>query len=218
MRSRTARTTGGRLSSPVVTAILLILVAVLGLLLLNALHVINLFPTRTDPAVLEETTRFALRDLGELATQEALMTRVHSMSDSRQLFGITWPGTRRVLIFSYDISVRAGLDFGQVAFEADPQARTVTVTLPAARVLEASVVPDSYQVYEESGNKFNAWHSEDFAGAMDTMLREGREYAVAQGILDKARDNAETLIRGFLASAYPAGEYTYIFNWPGEGG
>ena len=198
---------------------LIALLAVLGagaVVALNAFGV-SLFPTRTDPTVLETTTGFALRDIGQLVTQEAFMTRVHSESDARTLFGITFPGTRRSLVFSYDVTVKAGVDFAKASLSADPEKKTVTVTLPSPRVLDATVDPESFRVYEETGNLFNRNTATDMNSAIGTMLREGREYAVERGLLENARANAETLVRGFLAQHYPSPEYTYVFAWTVSG-
>ena len=198
---------------PLTAIVIALLGAAVALLLLNQLKVIDLFPSRTEPVVSDTTVTFTLRDIGELATQEALMTRVHSFSDSRELFGITIPGTERRLLFSYDITVKAGLDFSEVQVTADTAAKTVRVTLPAARILDVTIDQESFRVYDETDNIFNALRSSDYNDAIGTMMQEGREYAEAHDILGHARRNAELLIRGFLAASYPAPEYTYSFHW-----
>ncbi len=198
--------------------ILLIAVTVLLVLAVAAfLFRDTLFPTRTDPVVLETATGFALRDIGEMVTQEAFMTRVHSESDARKLFGITFPGTRRSMVFSYDVTVRAGVDFSKASLSADPEKKTVTVTLPAPKVLNAVIDPDSFTVYDETSNIFNRNTASDFNSAIGDMLREGQEYAVSRGLLENARANAETLVRGFLGQNFPAPEYTYVFDWTASG-
>ena len=213
MRSRYGY--GGKRPGPgiLATALILVLAAAVALLLLNTFHVIDIFPTRTDKLVTESTRTFTLRDIGTLATQEAIMTRVHSESDARKLFGITWPGTTRRLVFSYDVTVKAGLDFSKVTVAANAADKTVRVTLPPVGILDATLDTDSFRVYDETNNVFNRTGASTFNKAIGTMLAEGREYAQAHGLLEKARANAETLITGFLAQSYPVSEYTYSFEW-----
>ena len=213
MRSRSRYRSNRRGPGFLTVLLLLIILAAAALFLLQKFNVIDLFPSRTDKVVTEATNTFTLRDIGKLATQEAIMTRVHSESDARKLFGITWPGTQRRLVFSYDVTVTAGLNFEKVTVTADTKAKTVRVSLPPVGVLDASLDTDSFQVYDETNNIFNRVSVSYFNKAIGTMLDEGREYALAHGLLEKARANAELLITGFLGQTYPVPEYTYTFNW-----
>ena len=216
MRSRYRYRSNRRGPSFLTVLLLLIILAAAALFLLQRFNVIDLFPSRTDTVATEATKTFTLRDIGKLATQEAIMTRVHSESDARQLFGITWPGTERRLVFSYDVTVKAGLDFEKVKVTANTAAKTVRISLPSVGILDASLDTDSFQVYDETKNIFNRVGVSYFNKAISTMLAEGKEYAVAHGLLERARDNAELLITGFLGQTYPMSEYTYSFDWEDE--
>ena len=186
----------------------------LALLVLNALGV-RLFTTRTGMTVIGNNESFRLRDIGELATQEAVLTRLQTVSDSRQILGVTMPFTQKRYIYSYDVIIRAGVDFSRV--EVTPEAGKVRIAMPPARILDARVDTDSLQVYEEKQNAFNALHIENFNDSIGVMLQEGRKYAVERGVLDHARGNAELLIRGLLSASYPEREYTYEFVWADGG-
>ena len=197
--------------------LILIVLAAAALFALQKFGVIDLFPTsRTDTLVVESTETFTLRDIGKLATQEAIMTRVHSDSDARKLFGITWPGTQRRLVFSYDVTVTAGLNFEEVKVMVDNKAKTVRISLPSVSILSATLDTDSFQVYDETNNIFNRAGANYFNTAISSMITEGKEYAMAHGLLEKARDNAELIITGFLGQTYPVSEYTYSFAWADE--
>jgi hypothetical protein len=179
---------------------------------LNALG-INPLSGRTGMVIVGENGAFRLRDVGEMVTQEAVLTRVQTVSDSREIFGVRMPFTQKRYIYSYDVTVRAGVDFSQVEIAPDAAAKTLRIAMPPVRIIDASVDPDSLQVYEERQNAFNALHIKNFNDSMGVMIREGKEYAVEHGLLDRARVNAEALIRVFLAQTYPESEYTYIFEW-----
>ncbi len=153
-------------------------------------------------------TEFNLRDIGELATQEGCYTAIQTITSSRTEFGITFPFTTKNYIYSMDGVVKAGLDFSLIALNEDAAARTLTVSMPPAKLL--SVVPDrgSFQVYYEGKNMFNDLHLEETNEAEKAAEVEIREKAVAYGILEHAQDNAETLVRTMLEPVYPAGEWT----------
>ena len=157
-------------------------------------------------------TEFNLRDIGELATQEGCYTAIQTITSSRKEFGITFPFTTKNYIYSMDGVVKAGLDFSLIALNEDAAARTLTVSMPPAKLL--SVVPDrdSFQVYYEGKNMFNDLHLEETNEAEKAAEAESREKAVAYGILEHAQDNAETLVRAMLEPVYPAGEWTIRFE------
>ena len=216
MRSRSRYRSNRRGPSFGTILLILLVLAAAALFLLQKFNVINLFPTRTETVVTESTETFTLRSIGKLATQEAIMTRVHSESDARKLFGITWPGTQRRLVFSYDVTVTAGLNFEEVKVTVDRVAKTVTVILPKVEVMSATLDTDSFKVYDETHNVFNRTGASAFNNAISTMITEGKEYAVAHGLLEKARENARLIITGFLGQTYPESEYTYSFDWADE--
>ena len=195
---------------------LILLVVLVAAVAAVAIYREQIFPTRTSTLMTESTANYTLRNIGVLVTQEAFMTRVHSESDARKLFGITWPGTQRRLIFSYDVVVRAGVDFSKTQLKVDTWAKTVTVTLPAATVFDANIDTDSFRVYDQTNNVFNRTGASTFNNAIKTMLKEGEAYATGHGLLENATKNAESMIKGLLAQSYPEPEYTYTFEWIDE--
>ena len=65
----------------------------------------------------EKPTHLGFEDIGELATQAAYLTIVEDIDASRELFGVKIPFTQTEIIYSYDVAVKAGLDFDQVEWE-----------------------------------------------------------------------------------------------------
>ena len=64
-------------------------------------------------------TKLGFEDMGELATQAAYCTMVEDTEAARDLFGVEIPFTQSRLIYSYDVIVRAGLDFEQIEWSVD---------------------------------------------------------------------------------------------------
>ena len=60
-----------------------------------------------------KSTKFGFKDIGELATQSAYVTEVNVTEDARELFGLEIPFTQSKTIFSYDVVVKAGIDFSE---------------------------------------------------------------------------------------------------------
>ena len=59
-----------------------------------------------------KTTRLGFEDIGQLATQAAYCTEVKVAEKSAELWGLTIPFTQSKYIYSYDVEVKAGFDFG----------------------------------------------------------------------------------------------------------
>ena len=185
-------------------------------LLLAALLVTGFYLIKNNRTITSRTVEFGLRNIGELATQAGYFTNVQTISDSRELFGIIIPFTQKRYVYSYDGVVKAGVNFEQVGVTSDPESKTVTVTIPHAKILSIEVDENSLQVYDESKNIFNTLKIQDHNQAMQAMKAEITEKATTNGILKNAEANAEVLITGFLSGSFPADEYRIEFNWVEE--
>lgn len=157
-------------------------------------------------------TSFDLHDIGVLVTQEGRYTAVQSISGARREFGITFPFTNKTYIYSMDGTVQAGIDFAEIELKEDPANKVVTVSLPPAKVLALDPDRDSFTVYYESNNMFNALHLKDTNEAEKAAEAEIRAKAVEYGILEHATENAKTLIRAMLLQVYDGTEWTIAFE------
>ena len=63
-----------------------------------------------------KTTRLGFEDIGQLATQAAYCTEVKVAEKSAELWGLTIPFTQSKYIYSYDVEVKAGFDFGAITW------------------------------------------------------------------------------------------------------
>ena len=66
-----------------------------------------------------KTTTLGFENIGELATQSAFCTEVNVIEADRKLFGMTIPFTQSKYIYSYDIEMKAGMDFRKVEWQVD---------------------------------------------------------------------------------------------------
>ncbi len=185
-------------------------------LLIAALLAVGYFLSRRNQVYTSRTVAFGLKNIGELATQAGYFTNVQTISDSREIFGITVPFTQKRYVYSYDGVVKAGVDFEQTGITLDEEKKTITVTIPRAKILSIEVDEGSFRVYDESKNIFNTLKIGDHNQAMIAMKQEITEKATGNGILTNAESNAEMLITGFLRGTFPQDAYTIEFNWVDE--
>ena len=163
-------------------------------------------------AITSTVTELGLRDIGEMATQAGYFTTVQTIQKSRDVFGVEVPGTRSNYVYSYDGDIKAGLDFADIRVDVNELTRIVTVHLPEIRILSVEIKEDSFKLYNDGKNLFTSLKMEDVNQSMAELKKTARETAIANGILENARTNAETLIRGFLASAVDLNVYTIRFE------
>ncbi len=155
---------------------------------------------------------FEMNNIGELATQVAYVTQIDKFEDAQHLWGWKIPLTTASSIYSYDITVKAGIDFSKIAVNVDEKEKTITFTLPETTILSSEIDFDSLQVWDESTNIFTPLTIEAFNDNQKELESEAISKVEENGILEAARSNAEQLIKGMMISSYPEGEYEYMFN------
>ena len=157
-----------------------------------------------------KTTKVGCENIGELATQEYRGTQVNVTTASREMFGVEIPFTQSKYIYSYDVIIKAGYDFSAITWEVTD--KTITVTLPEAKILESYVDPDSFELYLESESIFRPITMEENNQALSELQKGAETTAVENGLMDNARKNAETILTAFFAQAYDLSEYTLTFE------
>ena len=179
--------------------LLLVVILLLGFLLFEK-------PTDTTSRM----TSFGLREIGELATQAGYFTSVQVIQDAKDFFGISLPFTEKKYVFSYDGTVKAGVDFKKISMEI--VGNEIHVRIPEAEIFGVQVDPESYTIYYEGESIFNKLKIEDVNEAQKALEEEVREKAVANGILENAMNNARMLITGYLSAIYDLNEYSIVFE------
>ena len=164
--------------------IALIIIAVLGGISLGVKQV-----AFTD----NKTTKLGFEDIGELATQEARCTEVNVTDQSKKLFGIKIPFTQSKYIYSYDVVVKAGIDFNKITWSVKD--KTITVDM------------DSFKVYHEEESIFTKITLKDNNKSFEKLKETARKDSQANGLLDNADKNAETIISSFFWKEYNKDEY-----------
>lgn len=157
-----------------------------------------------------KTTKLGFEDIGEFATQSAYCTEVSATANARKLFGHNLPFTQSNIVFSYDVVIKAGYDFSAITW--DVHDTTITVKLPEVKVLSCEVKEDSFKKYVEDESIFTPFTLDDNNNAMKSLKETAQTDAIANGLYENARSNAETMLTTFFFSAYDMDQYTIEFQ------
>ena len=157
-----------------------------------------------------KTTRIGFEDIGEMATQSASVTEVNVTEASRELFGVTIPFTQSKYIYSYDVEIKAGFDFTEIEWHINDH--TIEVRLPEVKILSSEIDLDSFKVYHEDESIFREITLEENNKALRSLQEKAEEDALANGLFENARANAETVLTGFFSSAYDVDNYKIVFT------
>lgn len=157
-----------------------------------------------------KTTKLGFEDIGEFATQSAYCTEVSATANARKLFGHNLPFTQSNIVFSYDVVIKAGYDFSAITW--DVHDTTIIVKLPEIKVLSCEVKEDSFKKYVEDESIFTPFTLDDNNNAMKALKETAQTDAIANGLYENARSNAETMLTTFFSSAYDMDQYTIEFQ------
>lgn len=156
-----------------------------------------------------KTTKIDFKDIGELATQSAYTTVVNVEEASRNLLGIQIPFTESKYIYSYDVEVKAGIDFADIEWKEE--GKNIEVKLPEIKILSSSLDIDSFKVYHENKSAFSNIKLTSHNDALKQLQKEAEKEAVSNGLLEEAGKNAEKIITEFFEQEFSPKEYRIKF-------
>lgn len=157
-----------------------------------------------------EVIKEKLEETAELNTGSYLCTDVITSADSRTFKDWKIPFTEKSFTVRYDGVVKAGIkDLSQA--EVSQEGESIIIKLPEVEITGAEIDNDSFEKIDESNNVFNPISVEDLNEAQKDLKEKMCESAIEKGILDIAKNNAETLISGMMESA--GGDCEIIIEW-----
>lgn len=158
------------------------------------------------------TIKMDFENIGELATQSAYCRQINVTSDVRTLFGMDIPFTQSKYVYSYDVIIKAGFDFSQIVPIVDEDSKTITIQMPAAKVLSNEIKDDSLEIYLEKESIFTPITLSENNEARIELKDKAVKEAVANDLFEDARKNAEILLKGFIAKQYDLNTYQLVFE------
>lgn len=163
----------------------------------DQLHITEIDPEAGKSHEQEITIEYIekkLTNLAELSTAEMTYTGLYTVTEGKIPF-LTQKGFSMV----YAADIRAGVDVSRM--EVKVEERRVTVTLPPAQLQVMRVDPESIQFYDERHALFNWDKKTDVTAAITIAQEEATARADTDGLLERASQNAEYVVRGLLEGA-----------------
>lgn len=146
-------------------------------------------------------TKFGLENIGELVTQTAFVTILEDSKNDREFFKLfKIPFTESRMIFSYDFTVDASVNFEKISYAIDEEKKEITVELPHAKHYKTTMVIDSQEVYLDEESLFSRIDLKKINKALLSMELKARETATANGLLEAADKNAQKILEVMLKS------------------
>lgn len=154
--------------------------------------------TPVTPVIELDVISKEISEIGELATVEYLFTDAAKFTDHKQIKKWNVPLTEKSFTLKWDGKIKAGVDVTEVKIDLDENAHKLIVTVPQAEILSYEVDDESVEVLDETNNKFNPITVEDKVN-FDTQTKDAMiERAIDNGLLEKAQQSAENIIRNLL--------------------
>lgn len=157
-----------------------------------------------------KTTKIGFENIGELATQAAYSTQISIIDDSREFYGVTIPFTQSKYMYSCDVVIKAGFDFGDIEWAENDS--IIEVKLPEIKILSSEVDLDSFKIYHEDESLFNKITMTETNESMKKLQQTAEEDAISNGLLENARSNAEIILTSFFGNKYDFEKYEIVFK------
>ena len=113
----------------------------------------------------------------------------------------------------YEGTIKAGIQFGEIQIDINTvqSPAKVYVHLPEAEIFSNELDNDSLEIYDEKYSNFNKVSFSDINQSQSACKERAKESALDGGILQKASENAETMIRSMLYGFLDSEEYEIEF-------
>ena len=159
------------------------------------------------------TVQEQILDIGELGTQEYRYTDAGALDAVVYFKDTTWkvPFTKKTAVVTMDGVIKAGVDVTKVQIQADEVTKTITVTIPEAKILSNELFENTMTVYVEEEGLFNTITLEDNSNLRSEIKDKAQQKALNSDLLEKAREEAGDHVRR-LIEAVPSVKDTYTIK------
>lgn len=191
------------------------IIAVIIIILLCAVLVYTRKEAKSNYVSDEKITEIGFENIGELATQSVTTTTVRVETKDLKLFNISIPLTQSKYIYTYNTTIKAGINFSDVKWQlgdTDDTSHNIYVDIPEVKTLSADIDLDSFKVLHEENNIFSPITLTEHNDSLIQLRENALSDAINSGLYDRALDNAKTILTSFISQVYPSNEYNIIFS------
>lgn len=143
-----------------------------------------------------------VRSISELNTVEMYFNEIIDFKNAKFFNSFEIPFTQKSFIFTVKARVKAGIDLSSVKEEdVEIDGRRLVLRLDEPVITSGEIL--SYKAYDEKDGLFNEVTTEDTLKALELFEKDLRKQAAENGIIEKAKENAEQTLEGiFMMSGY----------------
>lgn len=191
------------------------IIAVIIIILLCAVLVYTRKEAKSNYVSDEKITEIGFENIGELATQSGTTTTVRVETKDLKLFNVSIPLTQSKYIYTYNTTIKAGINFSDVKWQlgdTDDTSHNIYVDIPEVKTLSADIDLDSFKVLHEENNIFSPITLTEHNDSLIQLRENALSDAINSGLYDRALDNAKTILTSFISQVYPSNEYNIIFS------
>lgn len=161
-----------------------------------------------------KVTDFGLRDMGELVTQTSYVTVMQDSQVDREFFKLfTIPFTKSRMIFSYDFTVDASVNFEEISYKINDITKEISVKIPHAKHYKTTIILDSQKVYLDDESLFSRIDENERNKAKLEMEDEATNTAINNNLLVEADNNAKRIITALFKSDTTIKDYKITFEY-----
>lgn len=191
------------------------IIAVIIIILLCAVLVYTRKEAKSNYVSDEKITEIGFENIGELSTQSVTTTTVRVETKDLKLFNVSIPLTQSKYIYTYNTTIKAGINFSDVKWQlgdTDDTSHNIYVDIPEVKTLSADIDLDSFKVLHEENNIFSPITLTEHNDSLIQLRENALSDAINSGLYDRALDNAKTILTSFISQVYPSNEYSIIFS------
>lgn len=191
------------------------IIAVIIIILLCAVLVYTRKEAKSNYVSDEKITEIGFENIGELATQSVTTTTVRVETKDLKLFNVSIPLTQSKYIYTYNTTIKAGINFSDVKWQlgdTDDTSHNIYVDIPEVKTLSADIDLDSFKILHEENNIFSPITLTEHNDSLIQLRENALSDAINSGLYDRALDNAKTILTSFISQVYPSNEYNIIFS------
>lgn len=164
-----------------------------------------------------KSTKFGLKDVGELVTQTAYVTVVTDNKENKELFNkFEIPFTESRQVFSYDVEVDVSVNFSEISYTVDSENKEIKVSLPHSKIYKTTLNTDSLKVYLDTESLFSRIDLKEHNDALNAIKEQAATDAKSNGTLEAEDNNAKRLVESFIKENSRYKDYSFSYEYIGE--
>ena len=146
-----------------------------------------------------DNLKASIEDIGDLVTVEYNYTDILTYKDSLTLMDMKIPFTDKSYIIKYNGYIKAGIDLSKAVVK-DVSDTKVELEVPKATITDSVLDEKSMVILDQKNNIFNPLDLGDYQETLKKELNARELKAKKDGILERAQDNADKILRKMLQS------------------